>query len=150
MKKALALMLSLIFAFSVFLPSEMHVSADSSAENYDDNTDFIHLLSSYYLSLSSSSNKIYLTGSVSAYNVMNEIGFIDFEVQRSYSSAGSWSTTYYSISNQLAYNKKQKALDNYSLPVLGGYYYRVCFNAYAKLNSDTETWWYESPAVWVP
>ena len=150
MKKLLALALSLVCAFSVLLYTDWRVSADSSAETSDDNSDFVDLLSSYYLSLTSSSNKMFLTGSVVANETMAEIGFIDFEVQRAYSSAGSWSTTYYSISNQLAYNKKKKTLDNYSLPVLGGYYYRVCFNAYAKLNSDTETWWYESPAVWVP
>ena len=154
MKKLLALALSLVCAFSVLLYTDWRVSADSSAETSDDNSDFVNLLSSYYLSLTSSSNKMFLTGSVAANETMAEVGFIDFEVQRAYSSTGSWSSTYYSIPNQLAYNKPSKTLENYPLPVLGGFYYRVCFHAYAKedalLFPDTETEWYESPAVYVP
>ena len=154
MKRVLALLLSLVCVFSMLLSPRMSVSADSSIETSDDNTDFVHLLNSYYLTLSSSSNKMYLTGVVTAYETMAEVGFIDFEVQRAYSSTGSWSTTSYSIPNQLAYNKKSKAIENYPLPVLGGFYYRVCFHAYAKedawLFPDTETEWYESPAVYVP
>ena len=132
----------------------MHVWADDSAEISHDNTDFVDLLSTYYLSLSSSSNKMYLTGVVSANETMAEVGFIDFEVQRAYSSTGSWSTTYVSIPSQLAYNSESKALSQYPVAVIGGYYYRVCFHAYAKKYSSpssvTESEWYESPAVWVP
>ena len=154
MKKLLALALSLVCAFSVLLYTDWRVSADSSAETSDDNSDFVDLLSSYYLSLTSSSNKMFLTGSVAANETMAEVGFIDFEVQRAYSSTGSWSSTYYSIPNQLAYNKRSKSISDYPVPVLGGFYYRVCFHAYAKedawLFPDTETEWYESPAVYVP
>lgn len=112
------------------------------------------LIQNYTFSKSATANALSLTASVTAIEVMKKIGFINFEIQRSSSSSGSWTSTSYNVPDQIAEDAISNSIVQYPVSVAGGYYYRICLDFYAKEKGwffpKTQTFHYESTAIWVP
>lgn len=88
------------------------------------------LIFSYDLSINSGSKKIYITGTTGSRESMKSIGFKNFKIQRS-SNGTSW-TTEKTLSDMLDSDSYGYYLNDYSVSVQGGYYYRVTCTHYAK------------------
>lgn len=157
MKKLISFMMALLCSFVTMLGG-FYVSAETTSETTTSTTDEVveasNLLSSYYIYGSASANQLYLTGSVMAIETMAKVGFKDFVVQRRATTTGTWTDTNYSVSDQLGENAVSHSFNQYPVSVTGGYYYRVCANAYAKETGwffpKSQTLEYVSGSVWVP
>jgi hypothetical protein len=158
MKRFLSLMLSLLCIFATTFGGGFFVSAETITETTtsitDENIDATNLLTRYYMYGTASKNTLFLSGTVTAIETMAKVGFKDFVVQRRASTTGTWTDTSYTVPNQLGENAAYHSFSQYPVSVAGGYYYRICANAYAKETgwffpkSQTEA--YESGSVWVP
>ena len=95
------------------------------------------LLSDCYVTVSSGVKKIYINGKTQAVSSMKSIGYKDISIE--YSSDGvHW---YREMPNfdLLKSNSSSYYLNDYSISVNGGYYYRVSLTHYAK-----ESGWFGS------
>lgn len=110
------------------------------------------LIESYFVYCSGGSKTLYLTARTKGSEMMGKIGFKSITVQRS-SDNKSW-TTETTISDSIADDALSHSLENYSISVTGGYYYRVKLTHYAK----EQTWFFPnsqsventSSSVWIP
>lgn len=109
------------------------------------------LIKSYYLSCSSGTDTIYISGRTSATDVMAEVGFKGIKIQRS-SDGKSWSTEK-TVGDKLTESTTTHSLSNYAVSVQGGYYYRVICTHYAKESGwffpDTQSVENTSSYVWI-
>lgn len=112
------------------------------------------LISNYSFTASASANTLYITPQVFAVATMAKLGFINFEVQRSSTGTGNWTSVNYSILDKLTEDSDYYSITQYPIYVSGGYYYRVYFEVYAKekglILPHTQTIPYTSYGVWVP
>lgn len=96
------------------------------------------LISKYYISVSSGIKTLYINGETEASGNMKSIGYKDIVVE--YSNDNShWYVENDDIKDLLISNSSSYYLNDYSIPVIGGYYYRVKLKHYAK-----ESGWFGS------
>lgn len=158
MKRLVTVMLAMLCALATMLGSGFSISAETITETTTSTTNDMveasNLLEFWYITCSSSANTLYLSGYVKAIETMAKLGFKDFVVQRRATSTGTWTNTSYSVPNQIGENVVAFSFNQYPVSVTGGYYYRVCANAYAKetgwLFPKSQTEAYTSGSVWVP
>ncbi len=110
------------------------------------------LISTYTLSCSAGTKKLYITGATRGTGKMAKIGFKFIKIDRS-SDKVNWTyetTAGDKISNDTDY----KSLSKYGVDVQGGYYYRVTLYHYAKedklLFPEEQSVFNTSNIVWVP
>ena len=147
--------LSVMFCSSLTIKAETETTAPppttTSSETIVETSD---LLLNYYGYCTSSSNELYISAFVGAIDTMAEIGFIDFEIQRSTTGTGNWVSTSYSVSDQIGENARTYSISLLPVDVEGGYYYRACMKAHAKETGwffpKTQNSWFDTTGVWVP
>jgi hypothetical protein len=111
------------------------------------------LIESYSLSLSGSTCSIYITATTYGMETMGKIGFTNISVQRSSSGNSGWSTEY-SLDDDTVKNFDVHYKSSEYHSVIGGYYYRIKLDHYAK----EKGWFFPSSqsitnysnVVWVP
>ena len=94
------------------------------------------LITSYSLSISSGSKKVYLTAETVGSDIMAKIGFKNIVVQHSVNGTSGWSDEV-PRDDDLAANTFRHSKVNEPITVSGGYYYRIVLDHYAK-----ETGWF--------
>lgn len=108
------------------------------------------LLFQYEISVYSGNKKVNINGITKSVNQMKSIGFKDLCIQRS-SNGTSW-TTEIDLGDLLESNSYGYYLNGYSVPVTGGYYYRVTCTHYAKESGwfgDSQSVDNTSNSVWI-
>lgn len=159
MRQCVSRLTALLCSLLLSVGMTMNVSADATTEMMTTETtetiaEASQLIMNHTLLCTSSKNTLYITGSVTGTDTMAQIGFIDFEIERSSNGTSGWTSTSYSVPDQVKENTITHGLAQYAVSVTGGYYYRVCLKVYAK-----EKGWFfprsqtvsdESNAVWVP
>lgn len=119
----------------------------------DENVASTGLIMSYSLSISAGTKKVLITAITSATGTMAKVGFTDISIQRSTNGVSGWSEEN-QLDDDLAKSTNFHSKSNEQIAVVGGYYYRVVLNHYAK-----ETGWFfpshesltnYSNVVWVP
>ncbi len=88
------------------------------------------LITTHTLSCSGSIKAVKITSKTYASSTMAKIGFKDIVIQRS-SDEVNWSDEV-DVGDMLKSSASTYSLANYSVPVEGGYYYRVSLTHYAK------------------
>ena len=139
-KSALALsVVSVIVCSNLISPvkakayDDVNLTEDTDDSKGNDRT--AGLLSIYYISVSSSSGAIKLSGYSYSNSTMSSIGFKNISIQRS--SNGTYWTEEKTISDKLRSNSRYHQLSDYSISVQGGYYYRIVCDHYADNGSGT-------------
>lgn len=137
-KKALALGVVGILTYSV---PTMPVKAVSNVrtQSVSDNNQIrtAGLISNCHLSVSSGTKKIYITGETESTQKMKSIGYTDISIE--YSSDNVHWSEEKPNDDLLKSDSSSYYLNDYSVSVKGGYYYRVSLNHYAK-----ESGWFGS------
>ena len=87
-------------------------------------------------SLTAGNKRVLLNATLTAKEVMAEIGFKNIKIQQSSNGTSGW-TDYFNPSDQMNYNSMTHYLSNFLVAVPGGYYYQVQMTLYAK-----ETGWF--------
>lgn len=108
------------------------------------------LIKSAYLSITSSSKSVCLTGSTKSNLKMKSIGYKDIIIEYS-SDKTNWYTEK-NIGDLLKSDCTSYNLNSYSVSVKGGYYYRVTCTHYAKesgLTGSSQSVGNTSNSVWV-
>ena len=137
-KKILSLGTAFLIAVGVGL-HPMVVSADvnNSGLQFDSGSAKTEgLISMCSLSISNSNGNVSITATTRSNSIMNYIGFKNISVQRRPNINSSW-TEEVPVSNQLNHNSTIKTLSGFTVPVSGGYYYRVVLDHYADNGSGT-------------
>ena len=115
-----------------------------------DNTKTVGLISKCSLSIVDSNKAIKLLGKTESNTVMKSIGYKDISIERS-SDNIHWSEEK-PIDDLLKSDSSSYYLNNYSVSVKGGYYYRVTLTHYAKesgLFGSSQSVSNTSNSVWV-
>jgi hypothetical protein len=97
------------------------------------------LISGYFLSISASSGAIKINSETICSDIMAEIGFTHIKVQYSSNGTSGW-TEEKTLNPDTITNASYHNKVNESVPVNGGYYYRVVLDHYAKETG----WWFPS------
>lgn len=107
------------------------------------------LISNISLSITSGNKKIYLNGKTLSNNSMKSIGYKDISIEYS-SDNVNWSEEK-PIDDLLKSDSSNYYLNNYSVSVKGGYYYRVKLKHYAKVSTfgSSQTVENTSNSVWI-
>lgn len=110
------------------------------------------LITSYSLACSNASRTLYITAKTKASEVMAKVGFTNIVVQRS-SDKSNW-TTEVTLGDKIKEDASFYSLNNISVSVKGGYYYRVKCTHYAKEDAfffpSTQSVENISSYVWIP
>ena len=137
------------FAFNVC------ATADNSVETLvtaDETTRADGLIRSRSLSIVSGVKTVKIIAGTYGYGTMAKIGFTNIEVQRSSNGTSGW-VTELTLADDTASNAMSHTKNNESKSVVGGYYYRVKLDHYAKETGwfpDTQSITDYSNVVWVP
>ncbi len=150
MKKTLlsTLIAGTVICNSCVLPISTYASSisDSYSDGIQPQSD--GLIYSYRISISSTPNHVRITGNTVATDIMDSVGLTNITIERS-SNGSNWSVNN-QVADFLADNAKSKYVSNYSVPVIGGAYYRVTLTHYAENSSGrTESISNTSNVVWV-
>lgn len=108
------------------------------------------IISGYYVMVSSSNGNLYINGKTQAYSSMKSIGYKDISIE--YSSDGVHWSEEKTIDDLLQSDSSSYYLNNYSVSVKGGYYYRVKLTHYAKekgLFGSSQSVENTSNSVWI-
>ncbi len=110
------------------------------------------LISTYTLSCSAGTKKVYITASTRGTGQMAKIGFKFVKIDRSTDRVNwTYETT---IGDKIATDTDYHSLSKYGVNVTGGYYYRVTMYHYAKedklFSPDEQSVFNTSNIVWVP
>ena len=153
-QKLTALICSLGMVFSC--GTATIVSAEETTTSVtvtDENIDSTGLIDFYSLSLSGSTRSIYITAATYGTETMAKIGFTNISVQHSYNGTSGWSTEY-SLDDDIVTNTDAHYKNSEYHSVMGGYYYRVKLDHYAKEKGwffpDSQSITNYSNAVWIP
>ncbi len=105
---------------------------DNGTSTYDDEIQpyTAGLISRYSVSVSNSNDNLCLNGYTSSDNLMKSIGFKNIKIERS-TDGVNWSKEK-SIDDIIASSAYNCYLNNTSISVTGGYYYRITCTHYAK------------------
>lgn len=129
-KAFLALGVAGVLTYSVpAMPVKAVNNSGITTYNYEIQPYTAGLISRYSLSVTSSNGKLCLSGYTLSNSKMKSIGFKNIVIQRS-SDGVNWEKEK-SLSDILK-SDYEYYLDNYSVSVQGGYYYRVTLTHYAK------------------
>lgn len=160
MKKTVSRIISLVGAISVTASFALTVTAETETmtspamTNDEEIVESSDLINAYYGYCTSSTNKLFISAYVSTSEVMAEIGFIDFEIQRSTTGTGNWTSTSYSVSDHVGEEASTYSISALPVDVAGGYYYRAYMKAHAKetgwLFPKTQNIGFDTAGVWVP
>ena len=151
----LCLCITLLMSCGSFM---IHVSAetgDTSTVSLNDleNARDEGLIDSHYLHITSSVKQVKITAITHGTETMAKIGFTSIEVQRSSNGSSGW-TTELTPNDDTVTNAAVHTKNNESQVVIGGYYYRVKLNHYAKEKGwffpDSQSITSYSNVVWVP
>ena len=136
-KSAIALSMASVIACGVALKPINTKAYENDSPYTDDNTvdRTVGLIAKYSLSVSKSGGNLTISGQTKSNSIMASIGFINISIQRS-SNGSSW-TEEKTITNKLKSNSTSHTLSDYSVTVVGGYYYRVVCDHYADNGSGT-------------
>lgn len=108
------------------------------------------LICSYELTISKYNSKLCLNVKTSSNDIMKSIGITNIKVQ--YSSDGvNWATEK-TLSDMLKSSASEYLLNNYSVSIKGGYYYRISCTHYAKekgLFGSSQSVENTSKSVWI-
>lgn len=144
-------MLSCYFIFALNASAVTEPQNTSTAA--DDGTRAAGLIRTYSLVITSSAKKVNIIAEVDGYETMTKIGFTNIEIQRSTNGTSGWFTELTPVDDTVT-NAESHTKNNEARSVVGGYYYRVKLDHYAK-----ETGWFfpssqsitdYSNVVWVP
>lgn len=125
-KKALALSVASVLTYSV---PTMPVKAASNTHTSVSESRTAGLISSCSLSISSGKKHIYITADIKAIESMKSIGYKNISIEYS-SDKVNWKKE--KSIDDLLKSGSSYYLNNYSVSVNGGYYYRVSLTNYAK------------------
>ena len=142
-------LIAVILAFScvVFFPMQSNAAEENlDYEATDEIITSIGLISYGTVSCSTGTKLIHIKMDTVGTESLNEVGFKEIQIQR-YGSSG-WYTEK-TISSVITTNAYSYYLSDYTASVLGGYYYRVVLNHYAKKGSTTERVGNTSNSVWI-
>jgi len=151
----LCLCITLLMSCCSFM---IHVSAetcDKSAVSLNDleNTKDEGLIDLYSLQITAGVKQVKITAITYGTETMAKIGFTSIEVQRSSNGTSGW-VTELTPNNDTVTNASTHTKNNESNSVVGGYYYRVKLNHYAKEKGwffpDSQSIPNYSNVVWVP
>ena len=113
----------------------------------------VGLISSFTLSITSGTKSIYINAETDATEIMAKVGFTNISIQRSANGYSGW-TEETPLNDDLVQNSTFNTKVNEQHSVLGGYYYRVVLDHYAKekglLFPSHENITNYSNVVWVP
>lgn len=122
-------------------------------DNVSDGITSVGLISDFTLTISSGTKKIYINAETDATEIMAKVGFINISIQRSANGYSGW-TEETPLNDDLVQNSTFNTKVNEQHSVLGGYYYRVVLDHYAKekglLFPRHESITNYSNVVWVP
>lgn len=143
--------ISVILAFACLCVLPVQASAEEEVLDYspvmpEEIVESVGLINNYSLYCWTGTKKIHIKMETIGEYTMDEIGFTDIQIQR-YTTSG-WYTEK-SISSVTITNAPSYYLSDYTTSVLGGYYYRVVLNHYAKDGSTTERVGDTSNSVWI-
>ncbi len=145
----ISMVCSSAFAFNVC------ATADNSVETLvtaDETTRAEGLIRSHSLGIVSGVKTVKITAGTYCYETMAKIGFTNIEVQRSSNGTSGW-VTELTLADDTASNAVSHTKNSESKSVVGGYYYRVKLDHYAKETGwfpDTQSITGYSNVVWVP
>ena len=145
-KKALALSVASVLTYSV---PTMPVKAASNTHTSVSESRTAGLISSCSLSISSGKKHIYITADIKAIESMKSIGYKNISIEYS-SDKVNWKKE--KSVDDLLKSGSSYYLNNYSVSVNGGYYYRVSLTNYAKesgLFGSSQSVTKTSNSVWV-
>lgn len=145
-KKALALSVASVLTYSV---PTMPVKAASNTHTSVSESRTAGLISSCSLSISSGKKHIYITADIKAIESMKSIGYKNISIEYS-SDKVNWKKE--KSVDDLLKSGSSYYLNNYSVSVNGGYYYRVSLTNYAKesgLFGSSQSVTNTSNSVWV-
>lgn len=145
-KKALALSVASVLTYTV---PTMPVKAASNAPTSVSDSRTAGLISSCSLSISSGRKQIYIAADIKAIESMKSIGYKDISIEYS-SDKVNWKKG--KSVDDLLKSGSSYYLNNYSVSVKGGYYYRVSLTHYAKesgLFGSSQSVTNTSNSVWV-
>lgn len=145
-KKALALSVASVLTYSV---PTMPVKAASNTPTSVSESRTSGLISSCSLSISSGKKHIYITADIKAIESMKSIGYKNISIEYS-SDKVNWKKE--KSIDDLLKSGSSYYLNNYSVSVNGGYYYRVSLTNYAKesgLFGSSQSVTNTSNSVWV-
>lgn len=150
-KKAIALGVAGILIYSVpIMPVKAISNTYEQSVSTDNQTRTAGLILNMSLSIASGNKKIYLTGKTLSNNSMKSIGFKDISIE--YSSDNVHWDEEKTIDDLLESDSSNYYLNDYAVPVKGGYYYRVKLTHYAKekgLFGSSQSVNNTSNSVWV-
>lgn len=138
-----------VFAFNASAATE----PPKTSTIVDDDARAAGLISAYSLVITSSTKKVKITAEVDGYETMAKIGFTNIEVQRSTNGSSGWVTELTPIDDTVT-NAVSHTKNNEARSVVGGYYYRVKLDHYAKETGcffpSSQSITDYSNVVWVP
>lgn len=153
-RKLLVLFLAIGLMFANCFPLAVYAEETTTVTTSDGgDVNSTGLIESYSLSLSGSIRSIYITATTIGTETMAKIGFTNISVQHSYNGTSGWSTEY-SLDDDTVTNNDVHYKNSEYHSVMGGYYYRVKLDHYAK----EKGWFFPgsqsitnySNVVWVP
>lgn len=137
-RKTLALGVAGILTYSVpAMPVRAVSNTYAQALSQDSQLRTAGLISSYYVTVSKGDHCIYIDGKTKSNINMKSIGYKDISIE--YSSDNVHWSEEKPIDDLLKSDSSSYYLNDYSVSVNGGYYYRVTLNHYAK-----ESGWFGS------
>ena len=143
----------MMFANCISLPVFAEETTMPVAVTTDENVRATGLIMTYTLYSTAGVKKIYISATTTGYDTMAKIGFKSIKSQLSSNGSSGW-TDEKNLSDQLVTDSMYHHLDQYTVSVAGGYYYRVVLTHYAK----EQGWFFPSSqsitnysnVVWVP
>lgn len=149
-KKALALGVASVLTYSIpIMPVKAASNAYTSVSD-SNQARTAGLISRSYITASTSSGKLCLSGTTQSNDNVKSIGYTDIIIECS-SDDVNWHKEK-TIDDLIKSNSSEYRLNNYSISVKGGYYYRVSLNHYAEkggLFGSSQSVSNTSNSVWV-
>lgn len=130
-KKLMAIVCALgIFTLNMISLTAYATGLENSTTN-DEEGRAAGLIMSYSLSITGGTKTVYLTADTAGYDTMAKIGFTNIVVQHSTNGTSGW-TDEVPRDRDLATNTIYHYKTSEPISVIGGYYYRVVLDHYAK------------------
>jgi len=126
-KRVFVLGTAVLMALStVTLPLKVNASETNSGLLYveSDLEKAVGLISKYSLSIDNDNGDVSITAQTKSNSIMASIGFKNISVQHSSTGYSSWTEEVH-VSDILNYSSTGNYLAGFTVPVTGGYYYRV-------------------------
>ena len=130
-KKFLALGVAGVLTYSVpTMPVKAVSNKNTQTVSTENHARTAGLIYQYYISVSSNNGKLVINGYTRCTDIMKSIGFENIKIQHS-SDKVNWSKEK-DLDDLLKSENNSYYINDYSISVKGGYYYRVTCTHYAK------------------